>query len=215
MSKADLSIPYRELLMILPNPQILEEPPLPEGYSLAEDIFKHETQWQQLMCRLNLFKDQSQAETVWNAMKKQDREYLSSHVWMVLDPDRNVCAACGLWPGKHFENKYIRIHYLGVDENFQNLHLGRWLVQHCISEFAREQKDLKDQDECKENPKFLYLSTQAQSWPAILLYGKAGFKPYTGAYKNHTASQSLADWKQAAEIIRKKSGREIRIPEPI
>ncbi|MCF0246553.1 MAG: hypothetical protein HUJ55_06985, partial [Ileibacterium sp.] len=50
----------------------------------------------------------------------------------------------------------------------------------------------------------LYLSTQAQSWPAIVLYEKLGFHPWMEQTAFCSKEQSAAAWNKAKSLVYEK-----------
>lgn len=190
MSKVDTSIPYEELCMVNPQPECLQLLELPPGFHHADHVYSFEKQWCSLMTSLNFFPSEKEAAAYWNQMKEKDQKFLAENFHFLLENETDrLAAVCGIWYGRSMKHIPYRIHYLGVDESFQNRGLARYILHYTVCTFARN------------HPGPLYLSTQSQSWPAVLLYLKSGFMPWTNETLHHSARENTDAWNRADQFI--------------
>ena len=148
-------------------------------------------QWKQALVDLDFVQNLDEAEFQWQRMVKADEKFLLDHLYMIVDAKGNLACSAGLWPYKEVENG-MRLHWVFTVPAYQHKGLARLAVQKCCYEFGKE---------FKNQP--IYLSTQASSWPAIVLYESEGFEPYT------PTPQAKQAWDQARKQI--LQGEQIQI----
>lgn len=193
MTALDMRFPYQELLMEAAEPARIPVQPLPTGYSWADQPSKYREGWAQTAQAVGFVSDPEEGEKLFDAMYQSDPADFDRHFFVVLDPEGRFAGSCGHWPGQQLEGRR-RLHYLMVDPKQQGRKLANALIGKVAANFASE----------FAGP--LYLSTQAQSWPAIRLYEKLGFAPYTSAWSKRSAEEAQADWKQARRQIADLTG---------
>ncbi|MGI6199835.1 MAG: GNAT family N-acetyltransferase [Christensenellales bacterium] len=90
-------------------------------------------------------------------------------VLLAADGQGRLAGCAALWPGRHFGRRRERVHFVAVRPDCQ----GRGLAQGLLTAVL----DLAEDLGCGRE---LYLTTQTWSWPAVRLYRRYGFVPYTG-----------------------------------
>lgn len=199
----DQSYPYEDLLMVCKDPaKALEtaknkDLEAPYGYrwispAEAADLKR---EWASLLVELQFVDSQEQAEEIFAGMQKKDPAFFANHLYALksLD-DGHLACSVGLWPGDHFENG-IRIHWMMTSPKDQKKGLARAVLKKAIAAYeAQKPADL------------LYLSTQAGSWPAILLYESLGFVPFEEASKHVDAAENQARWQRTRARVQEKEG---------
>ena len=198
MTTIDPRFDYCELLLQHENPAQVPAPSLPESYAVASDPLAYRDAWVALMGELRFPGDLDEHRAHWAAMAETDPELFSRYSAFVVDGQGDLAATCSLWPGRHFSPERLRIHWVMTSPSHQRKGLARVAVAECCRRFAADKPG---------EP--LYLSTQAQSWPAIRLYESMGFAPYEGAWSDRTAEQSAADWAEARRLVREVAGAEV------
>lgn len=198
MTTVDPRFEYCELLLQHEDPARVTAPLLPEGYVFADDPLALRDAWVALMGELQFPGDAAEHRAHWDAMAGADPELFSRCSAFVVDEQGELAATCSLWPGRHFSPERMRLHWVMTSPDHQRKGLARAAVAECCRRFAAE------------NPgQPLYLSTQAQSWPAIRLYESMGFEPYEGVWSDRTAEQSAADWAEARRLVREVADAEV------
>ena len=191
MTTLDKSYAYEELLMVHDGTKI-EEISMPEGYTLANHALDYKEDWCKMMLHHGMFFSEQEVQDYWNKMVQQNAAFLDQNFFIALDAQGNMAGAAGLWPGTHFGRESMRLHYLAVDEAHQNRGLATALVIHALNVHQKRSRDP------------LYLSTQAQSWPAIVLYEKLGFHPWMEQTAFCSKEQSAAAWNKAKSLVYEK-----------
>lgn len=194
MTRVDQTIEYRKLLMVIARKTIQIEWPLPDGYHFASLTESDKDDWCALHVETGLFKNKKEAQDQFEQMIQEDQDFFQNHFIKVNDEQGKLVASAGLWWGHHFGIKRLRIHYVSVLQAYQHKGIARsMLTKLCI------------QYDQIPNKYPLYLSTQTQSYNAIMVYTKLGFTPYLGAYEGHSQSESEKDWEFATKILKEKS----------
>lgn len=194
MSVLDRDIPYRNVLMVIPKRRVEKEIPLKKGYSYVpyEDALFEP--WCQLQTACNLFDSLEEAKRCLSRFLEEDRAFFEDNFLFVVDEERTLVASAGLWPGHHFEEERLRVHYVAVLEQAQHQGIARAMLSKLCVHYDSIPSRYP-----------LYLATQSQSYAAIFMYSRLGFTPYLGAYKEHTKEESEADWEFVTEILKEKS----------
>lgn len=170
MKTIDPRFEYVELLME-ESPECLDPirqkkaVSFPEGFHVVpeSEVESFAAQWQELFVQAG-FGSEELAINTWEKMNQEDHHFFVSHLYLLVDERNRLVSAAGLWPGNHIEEERIRIHYMMSHPDFQGRGLGSTLLRYAQQKFHEQYPDRK-----------LYLSTQTGSWPAILMYKKAGF----------------------------------------
>ncbi len=226
---ADSSYPYEELLMVLDwqkVPCITGEKlnaSLPDGFSWIrpDQVLGLRGQWMDLLIRLKLVRPE-QAAGIFDGMYNQDSQYFLHHLYGILDPKGKLASVTGIWPGSQFGGQ-PRIHWMMTSPDYQSRGFGRLTLQKAVSSFYKEACGLphdkadsirtngesvmtpSEKGFLKEDP-FLYLSTQAGSWPAIKMYEKNGFVPFEGDSIKTSKQLNAQYWKNARERVFEREG---------
>lgn len=191
MTVLDNSVAHREVLMVLPRRVIQKEAPLAKGYRLRkydDDLY---ASWIHLMDVTGLASEK-EAGHILDAMLA-DRERFVENFLFVVDEKDNLAASAGLWPGHAFKDR-LRLHWVATDPGHQHKGLSRALITRLAMKYDQMPSRYP-----------LYLSTQSESWGAIMLYSRLGFTPYLGEYEDHTEAQSVEDWEFVTEILKSKA----------
>lgn len=197
----DQSIPYEELLMIF-NPEdnpFQETPVLPSGFRFAkpDEIPGLKEQWCQIMQKTGFPFSMEEAAGFFDDMMAQDEDYFVHHLYALLDGKDHLASVVGVWPGNHIGPGY-RIHWMMSDPDYQGKGLARAVMAKAIHDYF------------KENPEnSLYLSTQAQSWPAIRMYESLGFSPFEKESSMYSKEENIRRWNDARKTVREKYGLDI------
>lgn len=196
----DRSYPYEELLMILkPEEAPSEKNEIPEGFRLArpEEISGLKNQWTALMMKLGFPFSEEESEEFFDQMLNSDLEFFVHHFYALLDSEGQLASVVGLWPGKHFDQA-LRIHWMMSDPDYQSKGLARTIMKLAIADYFREYPDRE-----------LYLSTQAQSWPAIRMYEKLGFRSFEDDCNVSSKEENQSRWANARRAVMEKEGVQI------
>ncbi len=187
---------YEELLMVRKAPESKQTAPaLPEGFRWAQpyEISSLKKNWAMLMRELE-FPDGDHAEEIFEAMKSADEDFFIHHLSAILSPDGKLVSVVGIWPGKHVPQE-LRVHWMMSSPSYQSQGFGQMALQKAMADFDQEFPE-----------KDLYLSTQAQSWPAIRMYEKNGFIPYTGESREVSSKENEARWSRARKQVLEHEG---------
>lgn len=191
MTVLDKSVEHVGVLMVLPRGHAPKSEPLHEDYHYRkydDDLYEA---WAALMDKTGLA-SKDEAYSILDKML-EDREAFTDNFLFVVDDAGNLAATAGIWPGHVFEDR-LRLHWVAVDPDHQRKGLARSMIT-----------ELAQMYEGRPGRYPLYLSTQSESWPAIMLYSRLGFTPYLGAYEGHTEEQSQQDWEKVTQLLREKS----------
>lgn len=192
MTILDTSVEYIRVLMILGRKTIVKESKLAQGYTYEKMNEKYYDAWCELMTECALCESIEKAHEVLEAIIQEDKAFFEDHFILVLKEEQ-VVASCGLWYGKDFDAKRLRLHYVAT----KPAHQGKGIAKAMITKMAMLYDSIPG-----KYP--LYLVTQSQSYMAIALYARLGFLPYFGEYKGHSAKQSQEDWERVTEILKEK-----------
>lgn len=197
-STYDVDVPYEEVLLFCHDPAGAPNPVLPAGYSWDDDPLSRRDEWAHLMTVAGFPFSLEEAYGFWDSMADADRERFGAGLSFVVAPDGSLAAACGLWTGRHFDPPLTRIHWVMTHPDHRRLGLSRACCLRAMKAHAAARPD---------EP--IYLSTQSQSWAAILMYEKMGFVPYLGESDGVTAEEASARWQRACDTVRARHGVEI------
>lgn len=167
---------------------------LPEGYEWIkpEEIIEFREEWAKLLVSLGFIETQKQALQVFDQMFLEDSNYFTHHLYAIKSlADNHLACTVGLWYGSALEGK--RIHWMMTSPLDQQKGLAKAALQKAIISFVKEEPE-----------KTLHLSTQAASWPAIILYESLGFTPYLKDSLKVSALQNQKYWKEAKEAVFKR-----------
>ena len=199
ITRIDESYPLDPLFMVAPASflQTLKQDPLPSGYAWIEpkEVLSFRHKWAALLVELGFVENEAQALAIFDEMYSQDPEYFIHHLYAIKSlKDDHLACSVGLWYGSVFFN-HKRIHWMMTAPQDQQQGLARSALKKAMSSLAQEEPN---QD--------LYLSTQAASWPAIILYESLGFQPYLEACFKASAIENQARWRAAKELVWTRQG---------
>lgn len=191
VTKLDHTLSDEHLFMIKQPPMPGIEPKLPGGYWYAKPSEDLVFQWKLALVELDFIKTMEEAESQWKRMTDVDEKFLLDHLYLIVDENKELACAAGIWfyPGVE---KGMRLHWVFTTPRHQNRGLARVIVQKASYEFGKE---------FKKQP--LFLSTQASSWPAIVLYEQEGFMPFLFDKASRQA------WTKAKKQVFEKRGAKI------
>ena len=201
ITRIDETYPLDPLFMVAPASELqtLKQEPnlLPAGYAWIEPqeipSFRHE--WAGLLVELGFVTSEDKALSIFDEMHQKDPTYFIHHLYAIKSlKDNHLACSVGLWYGSAFPN-HKRIHWMMTSPQDQHQGLARAVLKKAMSSLAQEESN---QD--------LYLSTQAASWPAIVLYESLGFQPYLDACSKASASENQARWSAAKELVLTRQG---------
>lgn len=189
MTKLDDSIPFEDLLMVCPRPDAGPVPGLPEGYRWAEEPGSMGEEWAALMTTLGFPFSPDEARGKWREL--QAPEVAARH-FFVLGPEGDLAAACTLCAGKYPEAAPLRLHWVMTAEGHQRRGLSRTVCRAALA--AADGRPVQ-------------LSTQAQSWPAVVLYESLGFRPWEHAWGDVPEGEAKARWARARKVAETHGAR--------
>lgn len=150
--------------------------------------------WCSLHVETGLFTDFESAKTKLQSMLDEDRDFFENHFLFVENENGELVASAGLWPGNDFENNRYRLHYVSVSQSAQHNKIAQSMISKlCI---------LYDSIPSKYP---LYVSTQSQSYGAIVLYTKMGFHPYLGEYNGCSQKENEKAWEFVTQVLKEKA----------
>ena len=101
-------------------------------------------------------------------------------------------AICTLCAGKYPEAAPLRMHWVMTAEGHQRRGLSRTVCRAALA--AADGRPVQ-------------LSTQAQSWPAVVLYESLGFRPWERAWGNVAEGEAKARWARARKAAEAHGAR--------
>ncbi len=206
ITRIDETYPLDPLFMIAPfsSLQSLKKDSslsvLPIGYAWIEpkEVLSIRQEWATLLVNLGFVANENQALSIFDDMHQQDPEYFIHHLYAIKSlKDNHLACSVGLWHGNAFP-KNKRIHWMMTAPQDQGQGLATAALKKAMVSLNEEEPN---QD--------LYLSTQAASWPAIVLYESLGFRPYLGACSKASANENKARWEEAKEMVFTRQGLSI------
>ncbi len=158
----DRSIPFCNTIMKCSDFEYIK-PELPDGFSIVPYQVGYEKEWAKLEYAIGDFDSVTEAEKYFVKTYLQKPELLSN-ILFALNEDGDVVGSCIAWQDMQGINNVSSLHWLVVDERYQEIGLGRALCTAVMNVYA-ERQGLP-----------VYIHTQPWSWKAILLYVSLGFK---------------------------------------
>lgn len=193
MTTVDKEVTSRQLIMVMPRKHIEKRVKLKEEYRYAryKDAFRE--QWANLQYSVGLFDSIETAKAAIDSFLK-DKEQFEQNFLFVTNFDDELVGSAGLWPGRHFGDSRLRLHYVAVREDCQHQGIATSMITHLCKQYDSIPSKYP-----------LYLVTQTNSYGAIALYSHIGFTPYLGAYEGCTKDKSEKNWEIATNILREKA----------
>lgn len=171
MTVLDTSVPHHPVLMVLGPHEPVRDAPLAPGYHFEPWNDSYKDAWARLHVALGQLPSLEEGTSYFEHTYETDRDALARQMILVCDDAGNLAGTSSLWPGDHFGESRLRVHWVGVDPAHQRRGIARALMLSTIRLF----------DELvPSGAPPLYLTTQTESWVACGMYLKLGFLPYRG-----------------------------------
>lgn len=201
MTVLDTSVAHYPVLMVLGAHETPHEVALAEGYRFEPWDPRHRDAWVRLHVALGQLPSYEEGLAYFARTYEPDPEALRRQMVLVCDEGGELVGTSSVWPGEHFGERRLRVHWVGVDPRHQRRGLARALMLRTIALF--------DELVPSGEPP-LYLTTQTESWVACGLYLSLGFLPYRGAMPPRFSARAETfeeDNERAWHIIAGKLGR--------
>lgn len=171
MTVLDTSVPHYPVLMVLGPHEPVRDVSLAPGYHFEPWNDSYSDAWVRLHVALGQLPSLEEGTSYFERTYETDRDALARQMILVCDDAGNLAGTSSLWPGDHFGESRLRVHWVGVDPAHQRRGIARALMLSTIRLF----------DELvPSGAPPLYLTTQTESWVACGMYLKLGFLPYRG-----------------------------------
>lgn len=183
-----IMVASKDILKSLQNKEVNS---LPVGYAWIkpEEVISFREDWANLLTTLGFVEKQEQALQIFDEMLSKDPDYFKNHLYAIKSTiDNHLACSVGLWYGSLLESK--RIHWVMTHPLDQHQGLAKTALKKAMASFGKEAPN-----------ETLHLSTQAASWPAIVLYESLGFMPYLNECLKFSALESQKNWKEAKESV--------------
>lgn len=188
----DYSYPFEELYMVKYSGMPREEPPLPAGFYWSSRPELLKMQWINGLRYLGFVSSYEAASEEWEKMVRQDEDYFYSHLYALVSETGTLAAVVGIWPCSEIPGN-MRLHWMMTNATYQRRGFGRLVIRKALYEYAREYPGQP-----------IYLSTQAQSWPAIRLYESEGFLSYEGQTVSVPEDENRRRWQRARKSVKER-----------
>ena len=159
---------------------------LPEGFSIVSYRPGYEKEWAKLEYAIGDFDSEEEAEKYFVETYMQEPERFSD-ILFVLNQEEAVVGSCIAWEDKKGEGLVSSLHWLVVQEEYQERGLGRALSTAVMNIYE------------KRGALPVYIHTQPWSWKAILLYISLGFR----LQKTDSFSHYENEYEKAMNTLRK------------
>lgn len=181
----DKTIPYAKLFMVCTCPSYPRHV-LPKGFLIRNFREGDASNWAKIIVSAQEIEDEKEALRYFHENYCMDREKLKKRCFFVENDQGEAIATCTAWDCLYGKS-YHSLHWFSVSAPYQNKGIGNALldkVMEYIVEFG-------------ETP--IYLSTKTNSYSAILMYQKRGFRlisnRFDGAKNN--------DYQKGMRILKK------------
>jgi Acetyltransferases len=226
----DRSLPHIGVIMEKYDTDIYPKYPLPDGFKFVPFRDGLQKQWAELQLSTDMADSLSEAEEMFTEdfLKGRARNWvhpdtvtdkitdirqypyyneMCGRVVFVLDKNGVLAGTGALWFGDIFGTEHQRIHWVAVKPEYQALGISKAVITRLL--------DIYNELGYKG---YIYLTSQTWSYKALNIYGKFGFKPYTGEKPEKWVSVNLTsgnyepwDYKEknneAWEMINQKISR--------
>ena len=189
MTVLDTSVPHVPVLMELAPHAPVADVSLPAGYRFAAWEGRYRKPWARLHVLLGQLPSEQEGLAYFDRTYGADPAATARQMLLVVDEKDELVGTSSVWPGAHFGEERLRVHWVGVDPAHQRRGIARALVLRTVQ--------LYDELAGPGEPP-LYLSTQTESWPACGMYLKLGFLPYRGPKPAGVAGDATA-WAEKNE----------------
>ncbi len=158
----DRTIPYYNLIMKC-SCYRHRNVELPDGFSIVSYQRGYEKEWAKLECSIGDFDTVVEAENYFKETYLQNSEWFDD-ILFALNMNHEVVGSCIAWYDMKGKKKVSSLHWLVVNEQYQEIGLGRALCVAVMNLYA-DRSDFP-----------VFIHTQPWSWKAILLYLSLGFR---------------------------------------
>ena len=180
----DRTIPFCNTIMKCSDysPRRIE---LPNGFSIVSYQRGYEKEWAKLEHAIGDFESLDAAEKYFVETYLQNSEQFPN-ILFLLNKEHEVVGSCIAWKDMQNEKCVSSLHWLVVQEQYQEIGLGRALGTAVMNIYA-------------ERGAFpVYIHTQPWSWKAIFLYLSLGFR----LQKTVTFSHYENEYGKAMAVLR-------------
>ena len=144
-----------------------------------KERIRYRDAWCELLVRLGFEADLKHAYGRFDGMVEKDEKFFLDHLYLLRESDGRLASACGLWYGNDFREDRLRLHYVLTSPQSQKKGAAHYVVSQAVLAYFH----------MYDAP--LYLSTQAQSWPAIRLYFMEAQRVSSSASSSWSSSMSF------------------------
>lgn len=159
----DISLPHIPVVMACEKPHPMDGWTMPEGYTVRLWEPDLSYAWCAVESAAGEFKTPEDAMAHFEKEFLPHPDELKKRMYLAFAPDGSPAGTVTLWYGDRLGKMMPRIHWVATHPD----HEGRGIAKALLS------TALTGIDEP------VFLTTQTWSWPAVRLYKKMGFIPYT------------------------------------
>jgi ribosomal protein S18 acetylase RimI-like enzyme len=187
----DKSIPYFNILLMRKQKTEFQNNPLPKGFHFEFFQLGDEQSWADIETSVLEFSDNNEAlEYFEREYLKFTNELFQRCIFIVTDHGEKVGTAIAWWSTRN--NKRVpSIHWVSIKPDFQNMGLGKSIVNKAISTSIKIDGDFNS-----------FIHTQTWSYAAIGIYLKSGYK----ILRNGTFANFQNDFEKALPYLESKMG---------
>ncbi|MCL2446325.1 MAG: GNAT family N-acetyltransferase [Oscillospiraceae bacterium] len=138
---------------------------LPAGFCFCGYQTGMEEAWARLMVHVEQIDSLEEARNYFRKEFLARPELLAKQCLFVLDETGEIAATASIWPGNHFGQELLRVHWVACAPQ----HQGKGLAKALLDTLSAMKYD-----------QLLYLTSQTWSYQALGLYARFGFVPYHG-----------------------------------
>lgn len=191
----DKTVPYIGFIMIKTDIENYPKFELPEGYEIVFYKEGDEKHWALLELSVEEFDNYETALDYFTKEFMPRKDILHERCIFIKASNGEFAATASVWKGNHFNEERDRIHWVSVHPD----HQGKGLAKVILSKAMEVMNEVSSSKEA-------YLTTQTNSYKAINIYRKFGFKQYLGEKPDGWQCQSTWEKDQidARNIIDKK-----------
>lgn len=191
----DRSVPYIGIIMVKNNVKEYPRYEIPDGYEFVMYQDGFEKYWAELETSVGEFDEYEKALGYFKKEFMSKKELLPDRCSFIRTTGGEFAATASVWPGDTFGKIQDKIHWVCVHPGHQGNGLAKAVLTQAMHIFNSIGKD-----------DMTYLTTQTNSYKAINIYRKFGFRIYTGPKPASWKCQETweEDLYKAKEIINEK-----------
>lgn len=160
----DSNIEYIPVVMYNENPQ-WKDIVVPKGFRLETWVDGKKKDWLDILDTVNWILTRQDLEQVFDETFK-DKELLKRRMFLLYTDEGKPVSTVTLWNGEFNSKKMSRLHWITTIPEYENQGLAKFMIQSLLNTYIQEK--------CENG---IYLTTQTNSYAAINLYQRFGFKP--------------------------------------